>query len=109
MKVLEGILIKTRVFEVPSGALAAVGLDALKTEGTESSLQQTFEPEQVKLFLDQLNGVPGAHLIAETGLSTTDGDHELVKLWAPCGPGGATIMLKGEDAHRSFLINSDHL
>jgi len=65
--------IKTAVFEVPGDALAKVGLDAFKADGTESSLQQVFEADQANLLMKQLKDTDGARLIAQTSLLTTDG------------------------------------
>lgn len=65
--------IKTTVFEVSADALARIGLDAFRADGTESSLQQIFAADQANLLLKQLQSTEGARLIAQTSLLTTDG------------------------------------
>jgi RNA polymerase sigma factor (sigma-70 family) len=67
------VVIRTKVIEVPESALAKVGLDAFKTEGNESSLQQVLAAEQTDMVLKQLEGTEGADLLAQSSISTTDG------------------------------------
>jgi hypothetical protein len=61
------------VFEVPGEALSRIGLDALKAEGTDSTLQQILDADQMHLLLENLKDTDGARLIAQSSLSTTDG------------------------------------
>jgi RNA polymerase sigma factor (sigma-70 family) len=67
------VVIRTKLVEVPEAALAQAGLEALKVEGTESSLQQVLTADQAKQLLDTLEGTEGARLLAENRITTADG------------------------------------
>ena len=65
--------IKTKVIEVTEVAMDRIGMDALKAERTESSLQHVVAADQVDALLKELEGTEGAKLLAESNMLTADG------------------------------------
>jgi RNA polymerase sigma factor (sigma-70 family) len=65
--------INTKVVEVPEAVLPEVGLDTFRTEGAESSLQQVIAAAQMDILLKKLQATDGTDLIAQGGVSVSDG------------------------------------
>lgn len=71
--------INTKVVEVPEAVLPEVGFDTFRTEGAESSLQQVIAAAQVAILLKRLQATDGADLIAQSGISVSDGHQGQVR------------------------------
>ena len=74
------VLLRTRIVEMPDSAFASLGLDALKSEGKQSSGQAILTPEQAAALVKTLEGTAGVDILSAPMITTADGRQAQVKV-----------------------------
>ena len=74
------VLLRTRIVEMPDSAFASLGLDALKSEGKQSSRQTILAPEQAAALVKTLEGTAGVDILSAPMITTADGRQAQVKV-----------------------------
>jgi type II secretory pathway component PulM len=74
------VIIQARFVELPEEVLSKVGMDGLKSDGKESSIQSILTAEQSEAVLSELKETQGVNVLSAPKISTLDGRQAQMKV-----------------------------